>query len=386
MLIVQDGEIATREEIKKKLWPNDTVVEFDHSINAAIKKLRRALDDSAEDPQFIQTVARRGYRLIVPVEWVEPAAALDSCEEESAGAASAGGSPANARSGGIFTGKTVSHYRVLDVIGGGGMGLVYKAEDLKLGRAVALKFLPEDLSDQPKALERFEREARAVSSLSHPNICPIYEFDEYEGHPFIVMELLQGKTLREHIAAGALRLSESAGLDVAIQIAAGLEAAHEKGIIHRDIKPANIFITDKNVAKILDFGVAKVLEVVEPEVGKGRGFSRAVAASISDEGGNQSPSGLIPSQDQISSLDGAPKGAPFHGSELKPDSDNDAQRQAEARLYHAKETTLTLAGSAMGTAGYMSPEQVRGEQLDARTDIFLLRPGALRDGHGRARF
>ena len=140
------------------------------------------------------------------------------------------------------------------------MGLVYRAEDLKLGRAVALKFLPEEMGGDPRALERFEREARAVSVLSHPNICPIFEFDDYEGQPFIVMELLRGQTLREHIAAGRFRLSDPAGLDIAIQIAAGLEAAHEKGIIHRDIKPANIFITEKSVAKILDFGVAKILE------------------------------------------------------------------------------------------------------------------------------
>ncbi len=272
MLVEAGGEIVTREEIKKRLWPNDTVVEFDHSIHTAINKLRKAFNDPANAPSYIETVARRGYRLMVPVEWVS---ADDSSAEESSGkSSSVADSGENADSNsealpkarlqvGRLTGKVVSHYRVLEVIGGGGMGLVYRAEDLKLGRAVALKFLPEEVGDDPKARERFEREAHAVSSLNHANICTVYDFDEHEGHPFIAMELLQGKTLRDHLADGRFRLSEPEGLEVAIQIASGLEAAHEKGIIHRDIKPANIFITEKNVAKILDFGVAKVLAVVE---------------------------------------------------------------------------------------------------------------------------
>ena len=199
---------------------------------------------------------------MVPVEWVS--AAEDSSGEES----SASGESSDAEPAlkaklkvGRLTGKVVSHYRVLEVIGGGGMGLVYRAEDLKLGRAVALKFLPEEVGDDPKARERFEREAHAVSALNHTNICTVYDFDEHEGQPFLVMELLQGKTLRDHLAEGRFRLTAPEGLEIAIQIASGLEAAHEKGIIHRDIKPANIFITEKNVAKILDFGVAKVLQL-----------------------------------------------------------------------------------------------------------------------------
>src|SRR5271165_3758058 len=299
MLTEREGELVAREEIRKKLWPNDTIVEFDHSINAAINKLRKALGDSADEPKYIETVARRGYRLVVPVEWVSvedsptptlspkagekggaPAPSPKPGEKEPAVSLPKAGAPAEGSPDGVvaqvaggagvaaaalpdpggLTGRTVSHYRVLEIIGGGGMGVVYRSEDLKLGRQVALKFLPEELGNEPEVLERFSREARAVSSLDHPNICSIFEFGEHEGRSFMVMQLLEGETLRDRLAAceGTLPLEELLG--IGIQVSDGLQAAHERGIIHRDIKPATIFLTTKGVCKILDFGLAKLLE------------------------------------------------------------------------------------------------------------------------------
>jgi serine/threonine protein kinase len=320
MLVERDGEIATREEIRKELWPNDTVVEFDQSINAAIKKLRKALGDSVDDPKYIKTLARIGYRLMVPVERVA-AGVADDVSSGIYETALRSKRPASS-----LTGKTVSHYRVLEIVGGGGMGVVYRAEDLKLGRAVALKFLPEELGDDPKALERFEREARAASALDHPNICSIYEFGEHEGQPFIVMQLLEGETLRDRLASAASEVSAARAfsfdelVDVAVQIATGLEAAHERGIIHRDIKPANIFLTNRGLVKILDFGVAKLMEIGEhPDVAPEQQTSAASPSAV-----DEAVEGL----------------------------------------------SATRFGMAIGTTGYMSPEQARGDRLDARTDLF----------------
>src|SRR5258706_13535164 len=251
MLIDRGTKMVTREEIRKQLWPNDTVVDFDHGINMAIGVLRRALGDSADNPQYIETLARRGYRLLVTPERLET-----TTETVRGGAASPQGLPV--LSG--LVGKKVSHYRVLEVVGGGGMGMVYKAEDLKLGRRTALKFLPKELAGDPIALQRLEREAQTASALNHPNICTIYDIEDYEGQPFIAMELLEGETLQQHLAASAPNAIPVLSLiDIAMQVCLGLDAARGKDIVHRDIKPANIFLTQQGPVKLLDFGVAKLV-------------------------------------------------------------------------------------------------------------------------------
>ena len=209
------------------------------------------------------------------------------------------------------------------------MGVVYKAEDLKLGRRVALKFLPEELASDSGALQRFESEARSASALNHRNICTIYGVEEYQGQPFLVMELLEGQTLRDlivRIATGNAALELTKLLDLAVQIMTGLEAAHRQGIIHRDIKPANIFITSHGQAKILDFGLAKL--------------------SLTGTAAADSPATNLP----------------------KDDISYESKQETESLT--ASSPFLSRTGVAMGTAGYMSPEQVRGEKLDARTDLF----------------
>jgi DNA-binding winged helix-turn-helix (wHTH) protein len=231
MLLERPGEVVLREEIRRHLWPNDTVVEISHGINAAVLRLREALGESAENPRHIETVARRGYRL--------------------RGAAMAEPVPVPA----VPVERTVSHFRLGEKLGTGGMGVVYRAEDLRLGRQVALKLLPDDLAGDTAAIGRFQREARAASCLNHPNICTIYGVEEHEGQPVIVMELLEGETLEAVLAKGPLPRQRA--LALAVPISSALEAAHRKGVAHRDLKPANILATEHGV-KVLDFGLAKV--------------------------------------------------------------------------------------------------------------------------------
>ncbi len=307
MLVENAGHLVDKDDLMKRLWPDAFVEEG--NLAKHISLLRKILSEATNGREYIETVPKRGYRFVVEVKEL-----ADSGREFMP----------QARPSANLIGAKVSHYRVLEVLGGGGMGVVYKAEDLKLGRRVALKFLPEELASDPVARGRFEHEARAASALNHPNICTIYAVEEHDGKPFIAMELLEGQTLREFISneQDLLETGKKGSLPIeavvkySVQIAEGLEAAHNKGIIHRDIKPANIFITTRGQVKILDFGLAKLQ---------------------ASETGDEQPLAV---------------GEPRPTQEENP------------------HLTLTRTGTTVGTAGYMSPEQIRGEKLDARTDLF----------------
>ena len=294
VLLKTPGRLVRKDELMKKVWPDAFVEEGNLAKN--IFTLRKVLGECRPGEEYIQTVPKRGYRFSAPVSERTPIVA-----------------------GAALVGKRISRYRVLEILGGGGMGVVYKAEDIKLGRHVALKFLPEELAGNPLAIKRLEREARAASALDQPHICAVYDFDRYEGQPFIVMQYLEGQTIRERIDAtrtGEAPFSPEELVGIAIQIAGALESAHAKGIIHRDIKPANIFLTKSGEAKILDFGVAALQDLESADL-----------ATASD-------------QSSISTL------------------------------HAAVDVKLTRTGTAIGTASYMSPEQIRGEKLDCRTDFF----------------
>jgi eukaryotic-like serine/threonine-protein kinase len=301
MLLERPGEVVTREEIRGRLWPHGTVVEFEHSVNSAVKRLRDCLGDSATSPRFIETLPRRGYRFVGTVD---------------AAPASFPSPRSSARDGAADAAPSIPHFRILEKIGHGGMGVVFKAEDLVLGRTVALKFLPDALARHPPAVERFRREARTLASLNHPGICALHGVEEHEGRVCLVMEYLEGKPLSRLLEGGPLPLKQA--LSLAVQVAEALAAAHALGIAHHDVTPSNVFVGGEGRVKVLDFGLA---EIVRRETARGGGA--AAGAPAGDPAG--------------------PAGSGF-GEPAAVD----------------------------GSTDYLSPEQLRGEAIDVRTDIYSL--------------
>jgi serine/threonine-protein kinase len=233
ILLERPGELVTREQLNARLWPNGTIVEFDHGINACVRRLRAVLSDSAEQPRYIETLPKRGYRFIFRCDPVVCATNIPNA----------------------LPAATAAQYRIVSKLGAGSMGVVYRATETRLGRDVALKMPAEELLENKPLLEAFARESRAAAALNHPNICTVFGAGEQDGRPFIAMELLDGETLEQWIHDREPAIDEV--MSVALQVAAALSAAHARGIVHRDIKPSNIFVLAGNVVKVLDFGVAK---------------------------------------------------------------------------------------------------------------------------------
>jgi len=302
------GQLVTRDALQERLWPNDTIVDFEHGINTAIKLLRKTLGDSAEAPQYIETIPRRGYRLMVPVQRIRPAIAEAAPSPGLNLQSNSNVLPEDTEESIRWTrrltpGTKLDAYEIIDRLGAGSMGEVYRARDLALKREVALKILPSYVSRDPEALSRFQQEARAAAALDHPNILAVHQLGVFQNAPYLVSELLVGESLRQKLQRGPVPVRKA--IEYAVQIAHGLAAAHDKGIVHRDLKPENILITKEGRVKILDFGLAKL-----------------ISPQIDDRG-------------DASSL-----------------------------------THLTTPGIIMGTVGYMSPEQVRGQVVDQRSDLF----------------